>query len=205
VNQIKAQIEETTSDYDKEKLKERLAKLAGGVAVIHVGAPSEVEMKEKKARVEDALNATRAAVEEGIVAGGGTAVLRASRVLETLKVTSDEQRAGLNIIRRACEEPIRQIAANAGLDGAIVLDRVLAEKNAGWGFNALTEEYTDLIKDGVIDPVKVVRCALENASSVASLMLTTETMIAEAPKKEDKGGGGGMPGGHGGMGGMDMM
>jgi chaperonin GroEL len=155
--------------------------------------------------VEDALNATRAAVEEGIVAGGGTAVLRASRVLETLKVTSDEQRAGLNIIRRACEEPIRQIAANAGLDGAIVLDRVLAEKNAGWGFNALTEEYTDLIKDGVIDPVKVVRCALENASSVASLMLTTETMIAEAPKKEDKGGGGGMPGGHGGMGGMDMM
>jgi chaperonin GroEL len=206
VAQIKAQIEETTSDYDKEKLKERLAKLAGGVAVVHVGAPSEVEMKEKKARVEDALNATRAAVEEGIVAGGGTAVLRASRVLESLKVSSDEQRAGIRIIQRACEEPIRQIAANAGLDGAIVLDRVLGEKNPSHGFNALTEEYGDLLKDGVIDPVKVVRCALENAASVASLMLTTETMIAEAPKKEAAGGG--MPGGHpgmGGMGGMDGM
>lgn len=206
VGQIKAQIEETTSDYDKEKLKERLAKLAGGVAVIHVGAPSEVEMKEKKARVEDALNATRAAVEEGIVSGGGTAIVRASRSLESLKVSSDEQRAGVNIIRRACEEPIRQIAFNAGLDGAIVLDRVVSEKNPAWGFNALTEEYGDLLKDGVIDPVKVVRCALENAASVASLMLTTETMIAEAPKKEEKGGGG-MPGGPGmgGMGGMDMM
>ena len=205
VGQIKGQIEETTSDYDKEKLKERLAKLAGGVAVIHVGAPSEVEMKEKKARVEDALNATRAAVEEGIVAGGGTAILRASKALETMKTINDEQKAGVNIIRRACEEPIRQIAANAGLDGAIVLDRVLADKNPGWGFNALTETYGDLLKDGVIDPVKVVRCALENAASVASLMLTTETMIAEAPKKDDKGG---APGGHpgmGGMGGMDMM
>jgi len=207
VAQIKAQIEETTSDYDKEKLRERLAKLAGGVAVIHVGAPSEVEMKEKKARVEDALNATRAAVEEGIVAGGGTAILRASRVLESLKVSSDEQRAGVRIIQRACEEPIRQIAGNAGLDGAIVLDRVLAEKSPAWGFNALTEEYADLLKDGVIDPVKVVRCALENAASVASLMLTTETMIAEAPKKEQSGGGGGHPGmgGMGGMGGMDGM
>lgn len=206
VAQIKAQIEETTSDYDKEKLKERLAKLAGGVAVIHVGAPSEVEMKEKKARVEDALNATRAAVEEGIVSGGGTAVLRASRVLENLKVPSDEQKAGINIIRRACEEPLRQIATNAGLDGAIVLDRVLADKNPSWGFNALTETYGDLLKDGVIDPVKVVRCGLENAASVASLMLTTETMIAEAPKK-DAPAGGGMPGGPGmgGMGGMDMM
>jgi chaperonin GroEL len=206
VAQIKAQIEETTSDYDKEKLKERLAKLSGGVAVVHVGAPSEVEMKEKKARVEDALNATRAAVEEGIVAGGGTAILRASRVLANLKVDTDEQRAGIRIIQRACEEPIRQIATNAGLDGAIVLDRVLAEKNSAYGFNALNEEYTDLLKDGVIDPVKVVRCGLENAASVASLMLTTETMIAEAPKKEEKGGGG-MPGGPGmgGMGGMDMM
>jgi chaperonin GroEL len=201
VAQIKAQVEETTSDYDKEKLKERLAKLAGGVAVIHVGAPSEVEMKEKKARVEDALNATRAAVEEGIVAGGGTAILRASRTLETLKFQNDEQKAGANLIRRACEEPIRQIAGNAGLDGAIVLDRVLAEKNAAWGFNAMTEAYGDLVKDGVIDPVKVVRCALENAASVASLMLTTETMIAEAPKKEEKAPA--MP--HGGMGGMDMM
>jgi chaperonin GroEL len=206
VAQIKAQIEETTSDYDKEKLKERLAKLSGGVAVVHVGAPSEVEMKEKKARVEDALNATRAAVEEGIVAGGGTAILRASRVLANLKVDTDEQRAGIRIIQRACEEPIRQIATNAGLDGAIVLDRVLAEKNSAYGFNALNEEYGDLLKDGVIDPVKVVRCGLENAASVASLMLTTETMIAEAPKKEEKGGGG-MPGGPGmgGMGGMDMM
>jgi chaperonin GroEL len=209
VAQVKAQIEETSSDYDKEKLKERLAKLAGGVAVIHVGAPSEVEMKEKKARVEDALNATRAAVEEGIVAGGGTAVLRASRALDKLTVDSDEQRLGVNIIKRACEEPVRQIAANAGVDGAIVLDRILNDKNPAWGFNALTEEYTDLIKDGVIDPVKVVRCALENAASVSALMLTTETMIAEAPKKDDKGGGGmpggGMGGGMGGMGGMDMM
>jgi chaperonin GroEL len=204
VAQIKAQDEETTSDYDTEKLKERLAKLAGGVAVIHVGAPSEVEMKEKKARVEDALNATRAAVEEGIVAGGGTAVLRASRKLTDMKVDSDEQRAGVSIIRRACEEPIRQIAFNAGLDGAIVLDRVVSEKNPAHGFNALTEEYGDLLKDGVIDPVKVVRCALENAASVASLMLTTETMIAEAPKKEEKGGGMPAPG-MGGMGGMDMM
>jgi chaperonin GroEL len=204
VSQIKSQIEETSSDYDKEKLKERLAKLAGGVAVIHVGAPSEVEMKEKKARVEDALNATRAAVEEGIVAGGGTALLRASRALEKLAVDSDEQKAGVNIIRRACEEPVRQIAANAGLDGAIVLDRILSDKNAAWGFNALIEEYTDLIKDGVIDPVKVCRSALQNAASVASLMLTTETMIAEAPKKDEKGAG--MPGpGMGGMGGMDMM
>lgn len=204
VAQIKAQIDESTSDYDIEKLKERLAKLAGGVAVIHVGAPSEVEMKEKKARVEDALNATRAAVEEGIVAGGGTAILRASRALESLKTNSDEQRAGVGIIRRACEEPIRQIAGNAGLDGAIVLDRVLSEKNPSWGFNALEEEYSDLLKDGVIDPVKVVRCALENAASVASLMLTTETMIAEAPKKDEKGGMPGAPG-MGGMGGMDMM
>jgi chaperonin GroEL len=205
VNQIRAQVEETTSDYDKEKLKERLAKLAGGVAVIHVGAPSEVEMKEKKARVEDALNATRAAVEEGIVAGGGTALLRASRSLETLKL-SEEEAFGARIIARACEEPIRQIAGNAGIDGAIVVDRVLGNKTAAYGFNALTEEYEDLLKAGVMDPVKVVRCALENAASVSSLMLTTETMIAEAPKKEDKAA---MPavgmGGMGGMGDMGMM
>ncbi len=200
VAQIKAQVEETTSDYDKEKLKERLAKLSGGVAVIHVGAPSEVEMKEKKARVEDALNATRAAVEEGIVAGGGTALLRASRALDKMKI-SDEERWGVNIVRRACEEPIRMIAFNAGVDGAIVLDRVTTSKEPGFGFNAYSEEYTDLVKDGVIDPVKVVRCALENAASVSSLMLTTETMIAEAPKKDD-GKGGGMPGG---MPGGDMM
>ncbi len=202
VAQIRAQVEETTSDYDKEKLKERLAKLSGGVAVIHVGAPSEVEMKEKKARVEDALNATRAAVEEGIVAGGGTALLRASRALDKANI-APEHKFGATIIRRACEEPVRQIAANAGIDGAIVVDRVLNEKTVGYGFNALTEEYTDLLKDGVMDPVKVVRTALENAASVSSLMLTTETMIAEAPKKDD-GKGGGM-GGHGGMPGGDMM
>ena len=202
VDQIKAQIEETTSDYDKEKLKERLAKLSGGVAVIHVGAPSEVEMKEKKARVEDALNATRAAVEEGIVAGGGTALLRASQKIDKSKF-SEEEAWGASIIKRACEEPIRQISANAGLDGAIVLDRILNNKSASWGFNAYSDEYTDLIKDGVIDPVKVVRCALENAASVSSLMLTTETMIAEAPKKDEKTPGGAPDmGGMGGMGGM---
>ena len=202
VNQIKAQIEETTSDYDKEKLKERLAKLAGGVAVIHVGGGSEVEMKEKKARVEDALNATRAAVEEGIVAGGGTALLRAAQQITKAKF-SEEERFGANIIKRACEEPVRQIAINAGLDGAIVVDRILQEKATSWGYNAYSDEYTDLIKDGVIDPVKVVRCALTNAASVASLMLTTETMIADAPKKDSAGGGmPGMGGGHGGMDGM---
>ncbi len=162
-------------------MKERLAKLAGGVAVIHVGAPSEVEMKEKKHRVEDALNATRAAVEEGIVAGGGTALLRAAAKVDKTKFSEEEQ-FGAVIIKRSCEEPIRQIAANAGLDGAIVLDRILQSKSNTWGFNAYTDEYTDLIKDGVIDPVKVVRCALTNAASVASLMLTTETMIAEAQK-----------------------
>jgi chaperonin GroL len=202
VSAVKAQVEETTSDYDKEKLKERLAKLAGGVAVIHVGAPSEVEMKEKKHRVEDALNATRAAVEEGIVAGGGTALLRASVKVDKTKFSEEEQ-FGAVIIKRACEEPIRQIAANAGLDGAIVLDRILQNKSVNWGFNAYSDEYTDLIKDGVIDPVKVVRCALTNAASVASLMLTTETMIAEAPKKDN--GGPAMPGGHGDMGGMGGM
>lgn len=205
VNQIKAQMEETSSEYDKEKLQERLAKLVGGVAVIHVGAPSEIEMKEKKARVEDALNATRAAVEEGIVAGGGTALVRVLKSLDDLEANGEEK-WGVNIIRRACEEPLRQIAANAGLDGAIVLDRVLAKSTAGWGFNALTEEYEDLIKAGVIDPVKVTRCALQNAASVSSLMLTTETMIAEAPKSDDDAPAG-MPGmgGMGGMGGMPGM
>lgn len=199
VKMIRSQIEETTSDYDKEKLRERLAKMAGGVAVIHVGAPSEVEMKEKKHRVEDALNATRAAVEEGIVAGGGTALLRASRALDKLKVNEGEE-YGVKIIKRACEEPLRQISANAGLDGAIVVDKVVSNPKASFGYNALTDEYEDLVAAGVIDPVKVVRCALENAASVSSLMLTTETMIAEAPKKD--GGGQGMPqmpGGH------DMM
>jgi chaperonin GroEL len=202
VKQIKAQIEETSSEYDKEKLKERLAKLAGGVAVIHVGAPSEIEMKEKKMRVEDALNATRAAVEEGIVAGGGSALVRAADDIN-LEKYSDQERWGASIVKRACEEPLRQIAQNSGLDGAIVLHTVRASKVPSFGYNALTEDYTDLVKEGVIDPVKVVRSALQNAASVASLMLTTETMIAEAPKKEDKGGGG-MPPGMGGMGGMDM-
>jgi chaperonin GroEL len=205
IAQIRSQVEETTSDYDKEKLKERLAKLAGGVAVVHVGAPSEVEMKEKKARVEDALNATRAAVEEGIVAGGGTALVRAADAIK-LDQFDEHTRFGAQIIKRACEEPLRQIAFNAGLDGAIVLDKVRTNKVSGWGFNAYTEQYEDLIKAGVIDPVKVVRSALQNAASVSSLMLTTETMIAEAPKKDSpqmQGGGGG--GGMGGMGGMDMM
>lgn len=207
VSQIKAQVEETTSDYDKEKLQERLAKLSGGVAVIHVGAPSEVEMKEKKARVEDALNSTRAAVEEGVVPGGGVALLRASRALDSLKV-DDEERFGVNIVKKACEIPIRQIASNAGVDGAIVLDRILQSKEStNYGFNAWTGNYEDLFQAGVIDPKKVVRCALEYASSVASLMLTTEAMVADEPKKEEAGVPAGMPGGMGGGmgGGMPMM
>ena len=202
VKQIKAQVEESTSDYDKEKLQERLAKLSGGVAVIHVGAPSEVEMKEKKSRVEDALNSTRAAVEEGVVPGGGVALLRASKGLSDLKVDEEEQ-FGIKIIKQACETPIRQIAANAGIDGAIVLDRTISKGEEGFGFNAWTGKYEDLVKSGVIDPKKVVRCALEYAASVASLMLTTEAMVADEPKKEEApmpGGGGGMPGG-----GMPMM
>ncbi len=208
VAQIKSQVEESTSDYDKEKLQERLARLTGGVAVIHVGAPSEVEMKEKKARVEDALNSTRAAVEEGIVPGGGVALLKASTMLDSLKV-SDEERFGVNIVKKACETPIRQIAANAGLDGAIVLYKVLeAHQNTSssqsFGFNALTGKYEDLQKSGVIDPKKVVRSALEYAASVASLMLTTETMIADAPKKDDSPAGG-VPPGMGAGGGMPMM
>ncbi len=201
--QIKRQIEESTSDYDKEKLQERLAKLSGGVAVIHVGAPSEVEMKEKKARVEDALNSTRAAVEEGVVPGGGVALLRASRSLDSLKA-GEEEKFGVSIVKKACEIPIRQIATNAGVDGAIVLDRTLAEKeNANFGFNAWTGKYEDLVKSGVIDPKKVVRCALEYASSVASLMLTTEAVVADEPKKEEAPVAGGAPGMGGG--GMPMM
>lgn len=201
VKQIRAQIEETTSDYDREKLQERLAKLVGGVAVLNVGAASEVEMKEKKARVEDALNATRAAVEEGIVPGGGTALLRASKVLSSLTGANAEQQAGINIVRRAIEEPLRQIAANAGHEGSIVVDKVVSNTNSNFGFNALVEKYEDLIAAGVIDPTKVSRCALQNAASVASLMLTTETLIAEKPKKESAA----MPGHGGGMGGMEGM
>jgi chaperonin GroEL len=200
VKTIRAQAQDTTSDYDREKLQERLAKLHGGVAVINVGAATEVEMKEKKARVEDALNATRAAVEEGIVPGGGTALLRAAKVLDSIKGLSPEQQAGINIVRRAIEEPLRQIAQNAGLEGSIVVDKVINNTNASFGFNALTETYEDLILAGVIDPAKVSRCALQNAASVASLMLTTETLIAEKPRKEMPMGGGGHD--HGGMGGM---
>jgi chaperonin GroEL len=200
VKQIRAQIEDTTSDYDREKLQERLAKLVGGVAVVKVGAATESEMKEKKARVEDALHATRAAVEEGIVPGGGVALIRALSALDGLKFNDDRQ-YGINIIRRACEEPLRQIAANAGVDGSIVIEKIKGGKGA-FGFNAATEVYEDLVKAGVIDPTKVVRAALQNAASVASLMLTTEALIAERPKKKSAAHAAGHGGGGGGMGGM---
>jgi chaperonin GroEL len=199
IKQIRAQIEETTSDYDREKLQERLAKLVGGVAVVKVGAATEVEMKEKKARVEDALHATRAAVEEGIVPGGGVALIRAAGTLEKLTVP-EEERFGVSIVRRAIDEPLRWIAKNAGAEGSIVLDKVRSGKGA-FGFNAAAEEYEDLLKAGIIDPTKVVRTALQNAASVASLLLTTEAMVAEKP--EEKPAAPGMPpGGMGGMGGM---
>ena len=182
IKQLRAQIDETTSDYDREKLQERLAKLAGGVAVIKVGAATETEMKEKKARVEDALHATRAAVEEGIVPGGGVALLRASKGLGDVRVNGDEQ-IGVDIVRRACEEPIRQIVVNSGTEGAIVVERVRDNSNANYGFNAATDAYEDLVTAGVIDPTKVTRTALQNAASIASLMLTTEAMVAEIPEK----------------------
>ena len=203
VKQIRNQIEETTSDYDREKLQERLAKLVGGVAVIKVGAATETEMKEKKARVEDAMHATRAAVEEGIVAGGGVALVRAGKVLSTFKAseTDQDEQIGVNIVKRALEEPLRQIAQNAGMEGAVIVGRV-ADGDGAFGFNAATEHFEDLIKAGVIDPAKVTRYALQNAASIASLMLTTEAMIAEYP--EEKGDGGGMGGMGGGMGGMGM-
>jgi chaperonin GroEL len=203
IKQIKAQIEETTSDYDREKLQERLAKLVGGVAVINVGAATEVEMKEKKARVEDAMHATRAAREEGIVPGGGVALVRARKILEGAKLNA-EQMFGVRLLRRACEEPLRQIAENAGEEGSVVLDKVINGEGA-FGYNAATQVFEDLEKAGVIDPTKVVRTALENASSVASLLLTTEALVAERPKKESgapAGGGGGHA--HGGMGDMDF-
>ncbi|MER9256509.1 chaperonin GroEL [Mesorhizobium sp. M0092] len=207
VAQIKQQIEETTSDYDKEKLQERLAKLAGGVAVIRVGGATEVEVKEKKDRVDDALNATRAAVEEGIVPGGGVALLRASLAITVTGANAD-QTAGIAIVRRALQAPARQIAANAGAEASIVAGKILDNKGATFGFNAQTGEYGDMIAMGIVDPMKVVRTALQDAASVAGLLVTTEAMIAEAPKKES-GGGGGMPGGMGGggmggMGGMDF-
>ncbi len=193
VKQIKTQIDETTSDYDREKLQERLAKIVGGVAVINVGAATETEMKEKKARVEDALHATKAAVEEGIVPGGGVALLRCIPSLNNVKDIPAEQQVGLTIVKRALEEPIRQIAANAGKEGSVVVDKVLQNSSASYGFNAATEEYVDMIKAGIIDPTKVTRCALQNAASVAGLMLTTEVMITELPeeKKEPAGGMGG--------------
>jgi chaperonin GroEL len=183
IKQLRAQIDETTSDYDREKLQERLAKLAGGVAVIKVGAATETEMKEKKARVEDALHATRAAVEEGIVPGGGVALLRASKALRDLKLGGDEQ-IGVDIVRRASEEPLRQIVSNSGNEGAIVVERIRENSNPNYGYNAANDQYEDLVKSGVIDPTKVTRTALQNASSIASLMLTTEAMVAEIPEKK---------------------
>jgi chaperonin GroEL len=202
IAQIKRQIEDTTSDYDKEKLQERLAKLAGGVAVIKVGGSTEVEVKEKKDRVDDALNATRAAVEEGIVPGGGVALLKASKILEGLKGDNADQTAGIAIVRRAVQAPIRQIAENAGVEGSIVVGKVMENASATFGFNAQTEEYVDMVQAGVIDPAKVVRTALQDAASVSSLLITTEAAIVEAPKK---GGGGGMPQmPGGGMGDMDF-
>jgi chaperonin GroEL len=192
IKQLRAQIEETTSDYDREKLQERLAKLAGGVAIIKVGAATETEMKEKKARVEDALHATRAAVEEGIVPGGGVALLRASKALAGLKLDGDEQ-IGVTIVKRACEEPLRQIVSNSGTEGAIVVDKVRENGNNNFGYNAMSDTYEDLVVVGVIDPTKVTRTALQNAASIASLMLTTEAMIAEIPEKSSPG----APGAHG--------
>ena len=201
IAQIKRQIEDTTSDYDKEKLQERLAKLAGGVAVVRVGGSTEVEVKEKKDRVDDALNATRAAVEEGIVPGGGVALLKASKVLEGFTGDNEDQNAGIQIVRRALQAPIRQIAENAGVEGSIVVGKILENTSATFGFNAQTEQYVDLVADGVIDPAKVVRTALQDASSVAGLLITTEAAVVEAPKKAGAGGppGGGMPGGMGDM------
>ncbi|MBX3477548.1 MAG: chaperonin GroEL [Brevundimonas sp.] len=203
VGQIKKQIEDTTSDYDKEKLQERLAKLAGGVAVLRVGGSTEVEVKEKKDRVDDALNATRAAADEGIVPGGGIALLKASAKLEGFKGDNADQNAGVAIVRRALQAPIRQIAENSGVEGSIVVGKVLENKDASFGFNAQTEEYGDLVKMGVIDPAKVVRTALQDAASVAGILITTEAAVADAPKKASAGGAGGMPGG--GMGGMGDM
>jgi chaperonin GroEL len=198
IAQIKAQIEETTSDYDKEKLQERLAKLAGGVAVIRVGGSTEVEVKEKKDRVDDAMHATKAAVEEGIVAGGGVALLRAKAAVAKLSDDNADIRAGINIVLRALEQPIRQIAENAGVEGSIVVGKITENKSQTYGFDAQTEQYVDMLSAGIVDPAKVVRVALQDAASVAGLMITTEAMVAEAPKKKEPPA---MP--PGGMGGMD--
>jgi len=200
INQIKMQIEETTSDYDKEKLQERLAKLAGGVAVIRVGGATEVEVKEKKDRVDDALNATRAAVEEGIVAGGGVALLRAKTAVSKLKSENADEQAGINIVLKALESPIRQIVENSGVEGSIVVGKITEHKSQTYGFDAQKEQYVDMIEAGIVDPAKVVRTALQDAASVAGLLITTEAMVAEVPKDKPAPA---MPGG-GGMGGMDF-
>jgi chaperonin GroEL len=199
IEEIRVAIDKSSSDYDREKLQERLAKLSGGVAVINVGAATETEMKEKKARVEDALHATRAAVEEGIVPGGGVALLRAQAALANFKVDRDDEQVGVDILRRALEAPIRQIATNAGAEGSIIVDKVRNASDVKFGYNALTGEYEDLVEAGVIDPTKVVRTALQNASSIAGLLLTTEAVVVEQPEDEPPMGGGGMPGGMGGM------
>ena len=202
-NQIRTQSENTSSDYDREKLQERLAKLAGGVAVIRVGGATEVEVKEKKDRVDDAMHATRAAVEEGIIAGGGTALLYASRALDSIKGDNHDQQVGIDIIRRALQAPIRQIAENAGVEGSIVVGKLLDQKDTDFGYDAQSGEYTNLVKQGIIDPVKVVRSSIQNAASVAGLLITTEAIVTELPKEEKAGGVDGM-GGMGGMGGMDF-
>ena len=202
VAQIRATIEDTTSDYDKEKLQERLAKLAGGVAIIRVGGASETEVKERKDRVEDALHATRAAVQEGVVIGGGVALVRASKKLQGLEGANSDQTAGIAIVRKALQAPLRQIAENAGVDGSVVAGKITDSEDPAFGFNAQTEEYGDMYKFGVIDPAKVVRTALQDAASVAGLLITTEAMIADKPEPKAAAGGG-MPGGMGGMGGMD--
>jgi chaperonin GroEL len=202
--QIKAQIEDTTSDYDKEKLQERLAKLTGGVAVIKVGGASEIEVKERKDRVDDALHATRAALEEGIVPGGGSTLLYASRALDKLKASNDDERAGINIVKRALQAPLRQVVENAGLDGAVVAGKLLEGTDTNFGFDAQKLDYVDLIKAGIIDPAKVVRSALQNAASVAGLMITTEAIITDKPEDSKPAAGGPGGGGMGGMGDMDF-
>jgi len=204
ITQIKAQIEETTSDYDREKLQERLAKLAGGVAVLRVGGATEIEVKERKDRVDDAMHATRAAVEEGVLPGGGVALLRAIKALENLKVHNDDQRTGIEIVKKAISWPARQIAINAGEDGSIVVGKILEKDTYAFGYDAQTGEYGNLVTKGIIDPTKVVRAALQGAASVAGLLITTEAMVAELPKKQGPAMPGGPGGGMGGMGGMDF-
>ncbi|HZS81348.1 MAG TPA: TCP-1/cpn60 chaperonin family protein, partial [Stellaceae bacterium] len=199
--QIKAQIEETTSDYDREKLQERLAKLAGGVAVIRVGGATEVEVKERKDRVDDAVHATRAAVEEGIVAGGGVALLYGTRALDKLKAENNDQKVGIDIVRRALQAPVRQIVENSGTDGSIVVGKLLEGGDTNRGFDAQTHQYVDMLKAGIVDPTKVVRTALQDAASVAGLLITTEAMVAEKPEKKAAAG---APHAHGGMGDMDF-